>query len=144
MGAAYWMYASGRFRRILTRRKCAEDGIMVDGDDINGSVVMGKWHKAIDARHNGGNREGGSANGSTISVLTAYNSTLRDEGDGDDSTSGWSTIDSRSQGTTRTGGSAGGSKISRKQRKKKKQNLQQQQQQQNLNHHEDDDENPTR
>lgn len=86
-----------------------KDGVMVDdhqdainrsyGNNNNGGIRSGKWRKAGDA-----NGRAFSETGSTISALTGYNSTLKDEGESCvENSDGWSSIDSRSDCASRKG-----------------------------------------
>lgn len=97
-GTVYWMLTTGRLRRLMTRKSALEDGIIVEGDGR--SIRTGKWHKVQNGRNGPV-----SDTASTISALTGYNSTLRDETSSDDENSeGWSSIDSRSECASHSGG----------------------------------------
>ena len=107
----YWLFSTGRLRRLMTRKNALKDGVMVDDhqDAVNrsygnnGGIRSGKWRKAGDA-----NGRAFSETGSTISALTGYNSTLKDEGGScGENSEGWSTIDSRSDCASRKGGASG-------------------------------------
>lgn len=100
-GTLYWMYSTGRLRRLLTRKKALQDGIMTEGNGR--SIRNGMWSKV---RRGGGGAY--SETGSTISALTGYNSTLKDDGGScDENSEGWSSIDSRSECTSHNGGGGG-------------------------------------